>query len=78
MLVAMPGMKSDDRCPNLSRICVCSDGDGGGGLFCEHNQIWYQIGIISFGIGCGRQDSPGVYTNVISYLNWIFDTTSKF
>ncbi len=58
-------------------LLIFSDGDGGGGLYCEHNQLWYQIGIISFGIGCGRKNSPGVYTNVKSYLDWIHKIVSQ-
>uniref|UniRef100_A0A0K2U057 Peptidase S1 domain-containing protein n=3 Tax=Lepeophtheirus salmonis TaxID=72036 RepID=A0A0K2U057_LEPSM len=47
------------------------DGDGGGPLVCEKEGKWYQIGIVSFGIGCGRKNIPGVYTKVSEYDSWI-------
>lgn len=47
------------------------DGDGGGPLVCEKHGHWYQVGIVSFGVGCGRANAPGVYTKVDSYKNWI-------
>ncbi|XP_013776905.1 serine protease 44-like [Limulus polyphemus] len=49
------------------------DGDGGGPLSCEKKGHWYQVGIVSFGIGCGRPNTPGVYTRVGSYRTWIRD-----
>ena len=60
------GLKSDYE--------LRSQGDGGGPLVCEKNGQWYQVGIVSFGIGCGRPGVPGVYTKVSSYEAWIEDT----
>ncbi|XP_045713211.1 putative serine protease 42 [Phyllostomus hastatus] len=46
-------------------------GDSGGPLVCEYNDTWVQMGIVSWGFGCGRQDVPGVYTDVAFYAKWI-------
>lgn len=51
-----------------------SQGDGGGPLVCEKDGQWYQVGIVSFGIGCGRRNVPGVYTKVEDYEDWIEQT----
>jgi len=50
------------------------DGDGGGPLVCEEDGQWFQVGIVSFGIGCGRRGVPGVYTRVPVYQEWLEDT----
>ena len=34
----------------------------------------YQLGIVSFGNGCGKADYPGIYTNIALYNDWIQDT----
>ena len=58
-------------------------GDSGGPLFGGINKLnengvlktkSFQFGIVSVGVGCRNQGvSPGVYTNVAYYMNWILD-----
>uniref|UniRef100_A0A8C0ENF0 t-plasminogen activator n=1 Tax=Bubo bubo TaxID=30461 RepID=A0A8C0ENF0_BUBBB len=52
-------------------------GDSGGPLVCMKDDRMYLIGIISWGVGCGRKDIPGVYTNVNRYLDWIQDNMTS-
>nr|XP_021501276.1 serine protease 52-like [Meriones unguiculatus] len=57
-------------------------GDSGGGLVCnkkkgKNKSTWYQLGIVSWGVGCGKENFPGVYTKVTRYLKWISEETAK-
>jgi len=47
-------------------------GDGGGPMVCQlpDASTYVQVGIVSWGIGCGT-NIPGVYTNVAQFRNWI-------
>lgn len=49
---------------------VCT-GNLGGGLFCNVNNMWQLTGVLSFGIGCGAANDPGVYTQVRFFEAWI-------
>lgn len=56
---------------------ACS-GDSGGPLHVLLNEDpgQYQIvGIVSWGEGCARPNTPGVYTRVNQYLSWIKENT---
>ncbi|XP_049627805.1 tissue-type plasminogen activator [Suncus etruscus] len=53
---------------NLHDAC---QGDSGGPLVCMKDNRMTLVGIISWGLGCGKKDLPGVYTKVVNYLDWI-------
>jgi len=59
------GQKSIDTCK----------GDGGSSLTCRHpSGPWFQAGIVSWGIGCGENDTPAVYAAVSGAACWIDHT----
>nr|XP_056715956.1 tissue-type plasminogen activator [Euleptes europaea] len=67
MLCAGDSRQLDDACK----------GDSGGPLVCLKDGRFTLIGIISWGVGCGKKDVPGVYTNVVRYLSWIQENMKK-
>jgi secreted trypsin-like serine protease len=51
-------------------------GDSGGPMFAKVNSGYTQIGITSWGVGCGAPDFPGVYTEVNNSSTRSFITTA--
>ena len=65
---------------------VCR-GDGGGPLVCPldpsntTHTTYTQVGIVAFGVGCGEQDVPGVYTSVaeqVCWLDWVMGCDEEY
>ncbi|CAG7824175.1 unnamed protein product, partial [Allacma fusca] len=54
-------------------------GDSGSSLdfLDESSGRSYAIGVVSFGRGCGRRNSPGVFARVTSMLSWIKTKTGE-
>uniref|UniRef100_A0A8C9CZ62 tryptase n=1 Tax=Panthera leo TaxID=9689 RepID=A0A8C9CZ62_PANLE len=70
-------VKKGAVCAYSSRGKDTCQGDSGGPMACEFNETWVQVGIVSWGFGCGRRNFPGVYTEVSFYKDWVIDHLSQ-
>lgn len=64
------GIISSMMCAGRKGKDSCS-GDSGGPLMVVEGGVVYQVGVVSWGIGCGKARYPGVYTRVTSLIDWI-------
>jgi len=64
MLCAGYGQGGKDAC----------QGDSGGPFVFKGTKGYTLQGVVSFGIGCARAGSPGVYARVSNYITWINST----
>ncbi|XP_055875628.1 atrial natriuretic peptide-converting enzyme-like isoform X3 [Biomphalaria glabrata] len=67
-------------CAGGSSLHDACQGDSGGPLLCRKENTtdeWYQGGIVSWGVVCGTPNTPGVYTRLILYTNWIHETIAN-
>lgn len=65
---------NDQVCAGNGQIDTCT-GDSGGPIQSEIDGRWTILGITSFGVGCAREEFPGVYTRVDNFLSWINENT---
>jgi len=63
------GIVESFLCAGQASRDSCS-GDSGGPLMINDGK-WTQVGVVSWGIGCGKGQYPGVYTRVTSFMPWI-------
>jgi len=64
----------------IDSIMICAGVDGGGKDSCQgdsggplFNPAGEQVDLVSFGIGCGQANFPGVYSHVSGAYDWIND-----
>eukprot|EP00095_Tigriopus_kingsejongensis_P006640 maker-scaffold1475_size39547-snap-gene-0.9 protein:Tk06640 transcript:maker-scaffold1475_size39547-snap-gene-0.9-mRNA-1 annotation:"trypsin-1 precursor" len=75
--VSPAGIKDHMMCAGKKGKDSCS-GDSGGPFMIGNGDRWEQVGIVSWGIGCGKADFPGVYTRTTDVKGWIERARNKF
>lgn len=52
-------------------------GDSGSGFITKNDEVFYAVGIVSWGIDCGKPGRYGIYTRVDRYINWLQKTMEE-
>nr|XP_010340864.2 transmembrane protease serine 11G-like [Saimiri boliviensis boliviensis] len=55
---------------------ACKGDSGGPLVIARDRNTWYLVGIVSWGIDCGKENKPGIYTKVTHYRDWIKSKTN--
>ncbi|XP_020819346.1 chymotrypsinogen A-like [Phascolarctos cinereus] len=66
-------IKDSMICAGASGVSSCM-GDSGGPLVCQKDDVWFQVGIVSWGSSVCSTSSPGVYARVTELLPWVQET----
>ena len=70
--IANDQIPADQLCAGLPQggADACR-GDSGGPLTVQHGPLRVQVGVVSWGAGCGGAQAYGLYTDVMTHLPWI-------
>jgi len=58
-------------CAGIGEVDSCTGDSGGPLVYRPEEGSPIQIGIVSWGLGCAREDAPGIYVRVAHYKDWI-------
>ncbi|MBY9066415.1 serine protease [Hyphomonas sp. WL0036] len=73
-----PGVSIDPEmqlCAGIGGSDACQGDSGGPLVIRDATRKPVQAGIVSWGMGCARPESPGVYMRVSAFSEWISDVT---
>ncbi|XP_056659781.1 transmembrane protease serine 11B-like protein [Monodelphis domestica] len=56
-------------------IDACQGDSGGPLVYPNSRNIWFLVGIVSWGDDCGKKNKPGVYVRMTSYRQWVASKT---
>ncbi|XP_071853893.1 sushi, von Willebrand factor type A, EGF and pentraxin domain-containing protein 1-like isoform X2 [Apostichopus japonicus] len=75
------GITQTQFCAGISGTDVpdACQGDSGGPYMCynQNTDSWTDVGVVSYGIGCGSGTTPGVYTRISQYRDFINSTMNS-
>ena len=78
--ISNPAVVTEDQVCAKDDVGPC-EGDSGGPLMArnpEFDNRYILVGLVSWGQGCGRKGSYGVYTDVEHHLDWIYDSCCRW